>query len=106
MVIGPDFARSSKPSDHDEIGALLRAAFLREDEAELVADLRASADVWLEIVKPWSGAIAGYAALWRLKKPENWAFLAPIAVAPTFQGAAAAPHPSKRPACSQAANAR
>ena len=98
MVLGPDFSRSARPSDHEKIGAVLRAAFGRDDEAALVADLRANGDLWQEIVKPWGGAIAGYAAISRLKRPTDWAFLAPIAVSPRFQGAAAAPHPSQRSA--------
>ena len=98
MVVGPDFSRPARPSDHDEIGAVLAAAFRRDVEAELVANLRSAGDLWMEIVKPWQGAIAGYAAVSRMRKPEHWAFLAPVAVAPRFQRAAGAPDPSLRPA--------
>lgn len=97
MVIGPDFSRPARQSDYDEISAVLAAAFRRDVEAELVANLRSDGDLWAEIVKPWEGAIAGYAAVSRMRKPKGWAFLAPIAVAPRFQRAAAAPDRSLRP---------
>jgi len=91
MVIGPDFTRRAKADEETEIAALLTAAFGRPDEAELVRRLRADGDMWVEFVQPWRGAIGGYAALSRMRTPERWACLAPVAVLPSFQRGAAAP---------------
>lgn len=96
MVVGPDFTRNAKPEDHDEIDALLNAAFGRPNEAELVHRLRADGDIWWEAVKPWGGWIAGYASLSRMQAPKGWACLAPVAVLPEFQNAAAAPDDAHR----------
>lgn len=91
MVVGPDLARRPRPEEHDEIDALLRAAFGRAAEAELVRRLRADGDMWWEAVKPWAGVIGAYAALSRMREPEGWACLAPLAVLPRFQNGASGP---------------
>jgi len=96
MVIGPDFSRDARPEERDEIDALLRAAFGRPDEARLVSELRANGDLLTEIVKPWGDVIAGYAALSRMQSPQGWVCLAPLAVLPRLQRAAAAPDKSQR----------
>lgn len=91
MTIGPDFTTGATEAQHEEIAALLIAAFGRPDEAELVQRLRDDGDMWLELVMPRQGVIAGYAALSRMRAPEGWACLAPLAVLPRFQRGAAAP---------------
>lgn len=91
MPIGPDFTTAAREEQHQEINDLLIAAFGRPDEAALVDRLRADGDMWCELVKPWQGVIAGYAALARMRSPEGWACLAPLAVLPRFQRSSAAP---------------
>lgn len=90
MVVGPD-VRAARTADPDEIDALLRAVFGRADEANLACRLRADGDMWAEMVTRWDGVIAAYAALGRMRAPRGWACLAPLAVLPRFQNAAAAP---------------
>ena len=90
MVIGPD-VRPLRPEEFDEIDALLRAAFEGPDEAALIRRLRADGDMWWEGVMRWRGVIAGHVALSRMREPEGWACLAPLAVLPRFRGGAAAP---------------
>lgn len=91
MVIEPDFSQEMKQSQAVEVDALLRAAFEGEEEVELVHRLRQDGDMALELVKPWSGRIAGYAALSRMRQPEGWLCLAPVAVWPEFQRGAKTP---------------
>ncbi len=91
MVIGPDFTTDASPEQFEEIDALLRAAFGQRGEADLVRRLRADGDIWVERVKLWGGGIAEYAALSGMRAPEGWACLAPLAVLPRLQNAAAAP---------------
>jgi putative acetyltransferase len=88
--------RAARPDEEDEIEALLVAAFGQPDEAALVRRLRADGDMWVELVKPWNGVIAGYAALSRMQAPAGWACLAPVAVLPRFQRGAAAPDEAQR----------
>lgn len=96
MVIGPDFTTTAKPHQYGEIDALLKAAFGRPDEAELVERLRADGDIWSEMVTPLQGVIAGYAALSRMRSPDGWACLGPVAVIPRMQNGALAPRESLR----------
>lgn len=77
-----------EPRDYDEVDALLRAAFETDDEARLVRLLRQSGDMWLEMKKPVGGRIGGYYAISRMRSPEGWGCLAPVAVLPEFQGGA------------------
>lgn len=88
MVIGPDTCREAVSSDHEEIGALLRAAFGGTEEAGLVQRLRADGDMITEVVKPWQGRIVGYYAMSWMRAPERWACLAPVAVLPECQNGA------------------
>ena len=71
MVIGPDVSRNAQPEQYAEIDELLRAAFGRPDEAELVQQLRADGHMWTEVIKPWEGVIGGYAALSRMQAPRD-----------------------------------
>ena len=90
MAIGPD-VRSAQPADFDEIDALLRAAFDGPDEAELVRRLRADGDMGWEVVVRLGDVIAGHVALSRMREPEGWGCLAPLAVLPRFRNGAGAP---------------
>ena len=90
MVVGPD-VRPARPRHYEEIDALLRAAFGGPDEAELVRRLRADGDMWWEGILSCDGVIAAHGALSRMREPEGWACLAPLAVLPRFQNGAAAP---------------
>lgn len=86
MVIGPDTSRSITEADYVDVDALLTAAFGAGDEARLVRQLRADEDMWHELIKPWLGEIVGYYALSRMRAPDGWACLAPVAVLPKWQG--------------------
>lgn len=82
----PDHMRAARPTDHAAIDALLRAAFPTGAEARLVHDLRASGEMELELVLPDETGLAGYLALSRMVKPAGWLALAPLAIAPDWQG--------------------
>lgn len=96
MVIGPDVTSFANESNYAEIDALLRAAFKSDDEAKLVQKLRRNGDILFEFVKHWNGVIGAYAALSRMRNPEGWACLAPLAVLPEFQNGALAPNQSTK----------
>ncbi len=96
MTADPGHTRQANEADHAEISSLLTAAFKQTDEADLVRQLRADGDMWLELVKEWDGKIAAYAGLSRMQGPENWACLAPVAVLPEFQRGACAPDETQR----------
>ena len=86
MVAGPDYMRAMRLSEADQVDALLRAAFPGPDEANLVRHLRAAGQIETEVVLPWEDGIVGYLALSRLQAPAGWLVLAPVAVAPVWQG--------------------
>jgi putative acetyltransferase len=86
MPAGPDFMRPLRAGEEDAAEALLRAAFPGPEEAALVRALRAEGRMELEMVLPWQGGLAGYLALSRLLAPEGWLALAPVAIAPPWQG--------------------
>lgn len=82
----PDHMRAARPSDHAAIDALLHAAFPSPAEAALVRALRAAGVMDMELVLPDDAALAGYLALSRMVEPEGWLALAPLAIAPDWQG--------------------
>ncbi len=86
MSAAPDSLRPARPEDHEAIRALLHAAFPTRAEAGLVADLRASGAMELELVMPWPAGPVGYLAFSRMVAPEGWLALAPVAVAPVWAG--------------------
>jgi putative acetyltransferase len=96
MVIGPDTSRAARVEDHDEIDALVQAAFGRQAEAELVRALRADGSMVLEMVKGWTdpetgiARIGAYLGISRMVAPVNWFCLAPVAVWPAWQNGALA----------------
>ena len=84
MAVWPDKAREMRGLEAAEAHALLRAAFGRPEEADLVIRLRRAGDMVLEIVMGDAG-ITAYAALSRMVAPEGWLCLAPVAVSPALQ---------------------
>ncbi len=86
MPAGPDFMRPLRAGEEDSADALLRAAFPGPEEAGLVRALRAEGQMDLEMVLPWGDGLVGYVALSRLVGPEGWLALAPVAIAPEWQG--------------------
>jgi putative acetyltransferase len=83
---GPDSFRSAREVDFDGIDALLRAAFGGGAEVGLVRALRAEGLIESEVVMPWGGGVVAHLALSRLVSPAGWLALAPVAVAPEWQG--------------------
>lgn len=78
--------RAARAADHDAIDALLRAVFPGPEEARLVRALRAAGAIDMELVLPDDAGLAGYLALSRMNAPEGWLCLAPLAIAPEWQG--------------------
>lgn len=79
--------RPATATDYGAIARLLEAAFGQPDEARLVEALRAEgamAREWV-IANPHE-EIRAYLALVRMKEPEGWLALAPVAVEPGSQG--------------------
>lgn len=76
--------RYAKPADHPAIAAVVTAAFGRQDEAELVARLRADEDVLFELVAEEEGTVIGHILFSRLwvDRFELYGALAPLAVHP------------------------
>jgi putative acetyltransferase len=79
--------RYARASDHAAIDAVLREAFGRAAEAELVARLRADEDSAFELVAEEAGEIVGHILFSRLwaDRAELYAALAPLAVRPSRQ---------------------
>lgn len=86
MPQAPDFMRPARSEDHAAIDALLRATFPTPAEAALVRALRADGHMEVELVMPWPAGLVGYLALSRMRAPDGWLALAPVAVAPAWQG--------------------
>ena len=82
----PDHMRAARPTDHAAIDALLRATFPSPAEAALVRALREAEAMDMELVLPDETALAGYLALSRMAAPMGWVCLAPVAIAPAWQG--------------------
>ena len=82
----PDFMRAARASDHAAIDSLLRAAFPTPAEVALVQALRHAGALEMEMVLPDETALAGYLALSRMQAPAGWLCLAPLAIAPQWQG--------------------
>ncbi|MEM0990889.1 MAG: N-acetyltransferase [Pseudomonadota bacterium] len=77
--------RNVEDADFEAVDALLRAAFGGADEANLIRRLRADGDMWFEWQTPWHGEMAGYLAVSRMRAPQGWGCLAPVAVRPEWQ---------------------
>jgi putative acetyltransferase len=90
LPIGPDVISELRPSDVDEVEALLLAAFPGPEEAALVRALRAEGAMVVEWVMRWQGRIGAYAGISRMVAPAGWFALAPVAVLPEWQDGALA----------------
>jgi putative acetyltransferase len=82
--------RDALPSDYAAIRAVLTHAFPANEEADLVEQLRADGDVWVELVAASDAAIQGHIlysplAIKRDGAVIRAAALAPVAVLPAFQ---------------------
>jgi putative acetyltransferase len=84
--------RDAAPDDHAAIRAVIRHAFGRNDEADLVERLRADGDVVVELVHASDIALQGHIfysrlAIERAEEALACAALAPVAVLPALQRA-------------------
>ncbi|MDX2275072.1 MAG: N-acetyltransferase [Hyphomonadaceae bacterium] len=82
--------RSATPSDFPAIRAVIRHAFGRAEEADLVEQLRADGDVLAELVEASDIALQGHIlysplAIERGSETLACAALAPVSVLPAFQ---------------------
>ena len=82
----PDHAREMRKGEEDAVDTLLREAFEKEGEANLVKALRKSGQIAGETVLPMGDRIVGYYALSTMIAPKRWLCLAPVAIAPDVQG--------------------
>jgi putative acetyltransferase len=81
--------RYARPADHAAIADVVTAAFGREDEARLVARLRAEGDAIFELVAEADEGVCGHILFSRLWADHHGLFaaLAPLAVQPERQRA-------------------
>ena len=89
-MIRDDLIRDVCSHDHGAIRALVRHAFGRTDEADLIERLRGDGDVLVELVAATDTAIQGHVLYSRLAIERGGgrieaAALAPVAVLPAFQ---------------------
>ncbi len=81
--------RDVTEDDHDAIHGLVKSAFERDDEAELMRELWSEHAVEVELTAEISGVIVGYCAFTRVRcKPDLDGLLlglGPLAVAPEHQ---------------------
>lgn len=68
------------------VDALLRNAFGGDKEVHLVRALRKSGKMMGEMVLPWEGGVAGYAALSQFTAPKGWIALGPVVIADHLRG--------------------
>ena len=83
--------RDATASDHAAIRQVVRHAFVQDDEANLVEQLRADGDALVELVAASDIAILGHIlysplAIVRGGKTLRAAALAPVSMLPAFQG--------------------
>ncbi|MCB1343594.1 MAG: N-acetyltransferase [Pseudooceanicola sp.] len=86
MAMTPDFLREMRPGEEPQVDALLRAAFGGAEEADLVHLLRRSREMAGEMVMAAGDQVVAYSGLSRMVGPKGWLCLAPVAVAPDWQG--------------------
>ncbi len=84
--IFPSFLRPMRADETEQVDALLRGAFGGPKEAELVVKLRKSGVMAGEMVLPLGDGVIGYYALSKMVEPKGWLCLAPVAIAPEWQG--------------------
>jgi len=79
--------RYASPADHAAIDSVTTAAFGGDDEARIIARLRADDDAMFEMVAEADGQIVGHIMFSRLwaDRDDLYAALAPLSVAPDLQ---------------------
>lgn len=77
--------RTFEPEERDAVHEVLTAAFPGVLEAELVSQLRADGDALLELVALDGEQLVGHLCFSKLRSPEGYVALAPIAVRPHAQ---------------------
>ncbi|MEB8389033.1 N-acetyltransferase [Rhodobacteraceae bacterium KMM 6894] len=82
----PEFSREMRRGEEPAVRDLLVRAFGGPAEADLVEALRRAGSIAGEVVLPFQGGIVGYYALSQMRAPEGWLCLAPVAIAPDWQG--------------------
>lgn len=82
----PGFIRPASATDLPAIDALLHDAFGSSAEVALVHALRRAGAMRGEQVIPLGDGVIGYYALSALVAPAGWLCLAPVAIAPDWQG--------------------
>lgn len=90
---GKPLIRDVEPADDAAIAALITAAFegaphAGGNEAQIVADLRAAGALSLSLVAERDGLVTGHIAASpaAVNGQTGWACIAPVSVAPGFQG--------------------
>lgn len=78
--------RAERPADKAAVRAVVKAAFGRDDEADLVDALRGDNDIALALVAEDGGTMTGHIVLSRLLAPARALALAPVSVLPAHQG--------------------
>ena len=78
--------RDERPEDAAAVRAAVRAAFGQDEEADLVEALRNAGDAAIALVAEQGGAIVGHVLFSPMREPERCLGLAPVSVAPEFQG--------------------
>lgn len=86
MVIGADYCRDMRAVEEPAVDALLRETFGGDKEIKRVHALRKSGQMMGEMVLPWEGGVAGYAALSQMTEPKGWIALGPVVVAGHLRG--------------------
>ena len=66
--------------------AVVRAAFRQDDEADLVEALCNAGNAAIALVAEQDGAVVGHILLSPMREPDRCLGLAPVSVAPDFQG--------------------
>ena len=82
----PGFIRAATDHDMAAIDALLTAAFGGTEEVALVHALRQAGAMRGEQVIPLGDGLIGHYALSAMVAPRGWLCLAPVAIAPDWQG--------------------
>ena len=82
----PGFIRPATDGDLPAIDTLLTAAFKGREEVALIHALRKAGAMRGEQVIPLGDGVIGYYALSAMVAPRGWLCLAPVAIAPDWQG--------------------
>lgn len=78
--------RSFRPEDAVSVSALLTTSFEGVAESRLITRLRETGELALELVAFQDNRPVGYVGFCRLRSPDDWWSLWPVAVSPSRQG--------------------